>query len=212
MECADPDLGSYVLSLLETGKPGDESYDTGLYVENLLKCMHSIDHAAYEDMLHKVHDQCCQHGENASCDVPRCSWHVAQFLRVEQRNLCAYLEICFRMGLMNTVPKMHLIFVDMAKSIYRKSFVLCDLYGDDEFKRGWALKQARSMYRITLYIIKRWDRRTAVEWLQSADEFQCGEDYSKGTYHRIVAEMVGIKLTDELGVECALHNLSLATK
>jgi hypothetical protein len=213
MDCAA--LGSCVLPLLEAGEQDNESYKTDLFVPKFLQLIateneySAIGHRDYVKVLDAALGHCCQHDDRAACDLLRCSWHVSKFLGEEKRALFAYQTICFCMGRMNTVPMMHLVFTDMAGL----SFALCDLYGGNEFKRVWALKQAHSMRRMAHYILDRWDRRTVVAWLQSAAEWQCECEYSKRTYRRLVAEVVGIELgAAELGVERALQSLSLATK
>ncbi len=213
MDCAA--LGSCVLPLLEAGDEGNESYETDLFVPKFLHLItteneyRTIGHRNYVEVLDAALGHCCQHDDKAPCNLLRCSSHVFHFLLEEKRTFSAYQTICFCMGRMNTVPMMHRVFADMAICMYGQSFALCDLYGDNKFKRAWALKQARCMGRLTRYLLDQWDRRTVVAWLQSAAEWQC--EHSKDTYRRLVAEVVGIELSAELGVERALQSLSLAT-
>ena len=213
MDCAA--LGSCVLRMLEAGEPGDETYDTNLFVPNFFHLISSeneyrtIGHRDYMEVLIVALGHCCQHDDNVPCNLLRCSSHVFNFLANEKRTLSAYQNICLYLGRMNTVPQMHLVYADMANSIYGQSFALCDLYGENEFKRAWALKQARCMGNLAHYILRKWDRQTLVEWLKSAAEWQC--EQTKDTYCRLVAEVVGIDLSPVLGVERSLQSLSLAT-
>lgn len=214
MDCAA--LGSCVLGMLEAGEPGNEMYDTRLFVPNFFHLIstdneyRTIGHRDYVEVLTVALGHCCQHDDNVPCNLRRCSSHVFDFLVEEKKTLTAYQKICLYLGRMSTVPKMHLVFADMAISMYGQSFALCDLYGDNDFKRAWALKLARCMGNLAHYILGKWDRQTVVTWLQSAAEWQC--EQSKGTYCRLVAEVVGIDLSPVLSVERSLQSLSLTTK
>lgn len=213
MDCAA--VGSCILPLLEAGDEGNESYDTDLFVPKFLRLIatendyRTIGHRDYVEVLTVALGHCCQHDDRAPCNLLRCSSHVFQFLANEKKTLSAYQNICLYLGRMNTVPQMHMVFADMAISLYGQSFALCDLYGDNELKRAWALKQARCMGNLAHYILRKRDRQTVVEWLKSAAEWQC--EQTKGTYCRLVAEVVGIDLSPVLGVERSLQSLSLAT-
>ena len=211
MDCAA--LGSCVLPMLEAGEPGNETYDTDLFVPRFFDLIsteneyRTIGHRDYVGVLIAALGHCCQHDESVPCNLLRCSMHVFDFLTEERKTLTAYQKICLRLGRMNTVPRMHLVYADMANSMYGQSFALCDLYGDNEFKRAWAMKQARCMSNMVQFILHKSDIRTVVAWLKSAAEWQC--EQTKGAYCRLVAEVVGIHLCPVQPIEHALQSLSL---
>lgn len=180
-----------LLQALEAGPVGDETYEMTDFTDKIHRVLpEGASLGRYLELLQRLQRCCCQHGKNASCDLPRCSGHIREEVDAEEVHLIWYQRLCYLRGRLNTVAGLHRVIEEISMHGDKGQFTLLDADKADPGKAEVAHLMLQAM-RAMLRRMAKTERR---QWLMTSTEFQSGTPRERSEYIGLVKQHCGFQM------------------